>query len=101
MLLIGVPGSYSFISEFYIFYGLLGQNFLLVLLIALAMILLALAVLHSLQKYIFCYSEIKNMQLDLPISVHILCCSSIALSVFNGIYPQYFLSALSNLTGVY
>jgi NADH-quinone oxidoreductase subunit M len=100
MLLVGLPGSASFIGEFFILHGLMSQHMYWSVIIAFPIILMALVVLHILQIYVFNPSNISRVNLSLSPSLHLLCWSSIGFNVFNGVHPSLLLNTLSLLYGV-
>lgn len=96
MSLIGIPGTASFITEFYMLKAFWLIQPAISIFFALGMILLALVVLHALQAYIFCpYSSLLK-QSNLPKYKHFLAISIISLSIFNGFNPGLLLNSLAN-----
>ncbi len=99
MLLIGIPGTASFISEFTLLYGLAHINLLLAGMLGVAMLLLALIVLHALQSYFFNPKSIGNFAVAASPALHTISLFSIGFNIFNGLFPIYFLSFLSKTIG--
>jgi len=99
MLFIGVPGTASFIGEFFILHGLMSISIYWLIMIAFPMILLAVVVLHTLQIYVFSSVNISRANLSLSPGTHFLCWISIGFNIFNGVYPSWLLHILSQLYG--
>ncbi len=99
MLLIGIPGTASFISEFYLLSGLLQLHFLMAVLLGGSMALLALVVLHALQEHFFNPRTIAQYTLPITPGLHVVCLALIGFNIFNGIYPAALLRVFSMLLG--
>lgn len=100
LLLIGVPGTASFISEFYLLHELLVQHIVMAFWLALAMILLALVVLHGLQRYVFNPTHFSRVNPHFSPTMHVICWLAIGFNLFNGIDPAWLLHGLSLLRGM-
>lgn len=100
MLLIGIPGTSSFISEFYILQALLIAHPITAFLLSFSMILLALVILHSLQVHIFNPAHASRLDPHLPTYVHLICCLAIGFNIWNGINPTGLLHIIFSLSGV-
>lgn len=101
ILFIGIPGSSSFISEFYLLYNLIHIHFLLAVLLSVGMLLLTLVILHTLQVHFFNPNAIRQYTTPVSTVVHVMCCFIIGFNLFNGFYPEPFLQTLSSLIGGY
>lgn len=94
LLLIGIPGTASFISEFYLLTALVSDNVYFIVMYILLIVFLAIVVMHSLQLYGF--SKHYSSLLLHPIHKleHALFFSIIALNVICGLHPGLLLSYL-------
>lgn len=95
-LLIGLPGTASFISELNILLNLVNDNLLYIVLAGLGFIMLTIAILHALQEHVFnLNSEFlqKNIYLTVYEQLFIIFC--IGFNIFNGIHPTWLLTNLS------
>lgn len=99
MLLIGVPGTASFISEFYLLYGLVHGQLMLALMFGAGMVLLALVVLHTLQVHFFNPNTMRQYAMPVGPWLHLMCLFVIGFNLFNGIFPTFLLRALSITIG--
>ena len=97
LLLIGIPGTASFVSEFFILYALLANHVLLAIALAIGIVLLAIVVLHLLQLYIFNPAKLQRQNIKLPAYVHIICIICILFNVANGIYPAGLFNILQTI----
>ena len=97
MLLIGIPGTASFISEFYLLSALLQIHFTLAIMFGAGMVLLALAVLHTLQVHFFNPKTIAQHAAIIPPWLHSICVLIIIFNIVNGIYPSILLGAISTI----
>ncbi len=100
MMLIGIPGTASFVSEFYLLDALLQINWIFAVLISFAMILLTLVVLHGLQVYFFNPAAIRRYAVPITVKLHVILIAIIVFNVFNGIYPHFLLNMISKAMGV-
>lgn len=94
LLLIGVPGTASFISEFYLFGALVNDNPLFVLMYMGLIILVAIVVMHSLQLYVFNKNHRKLLLSPISKQNHLIFLSVISLNIFCGLYPNFLLHYL-------
>lgn len=99
MLLIGVPGTASFIGEFYLLSGLLKINFLAAVFFGANMLLLALIVLHTLQVHFFNPKAIAEYAVPVSPLMHAVAITAIGFNIFNGLYPAIFLRVVLSLLG--
>lgn len=92
LLFIGIPGTASFISEFYLFSALLNHGVLFVVLYISLIILISIVVMHSLQLYAF--NKNYSQLLSQPISgwQHVIYIFVIALNIVCGVFPNLILS---------
>lgn len=91
LLMIGIPGTASFVSEIFLFSQLIGQSTLILLLYALAMFMLSIALMHALQTSVFSKASHIHEQSKLPIAFHLICAFAILFNVVNGFLPSYLL----------
>lgn len=94
MLLIGIPGSASFITELYIFKQLLYVNLFTYLMFALSIWLLALIVLHALQMHFFNPNAISYYTGKLPVWLHAVSIMIILFNIYNGIVPSVLIDSM-------
>ena len=99
LLLIGIPGTASFVSEFFIFSALLQSAPVLAAIYAIGMLLLAITVLHALQTYVF-DSQVVQKGALLSVTNHLICWAVIVINVLNGVWPQWLLHKITILGGV-
>ncbi|MDF1795764.1 MAG: proton-conducting transporter membrane subunit [Coxiellaceae bacterium] len=94
LLLIGIPGTASFISEFYLFSALMSESPLFILMYISLIVLIAIVVMHSLQLYVF--NKNYTTLLSSPISKinHMVFILATTLNVVYGIYPSLLLNYL-------
>ncbi|WP_440615540.1 NADH-quinone oxidoreductase subunit 5 family protein [Cysteiniphilum sp. 6C5] len=97
ILMLGVPGTATFITEIYILNGLIIMNPMLGFIFALGVILLSISILHCLQLYIFDRNAVTNHSPQPKLITHILCWTVILLNVFSGFFPNFILSIFSNI----
>lgn len=99
ILFIGIPGTSSFVSEFYLLFELLKHNVVYCLLFAIFMMLLALVVLHILQTHFFNPSYRTQFKSAVTPTTHIVCITIIAINIFNGVHPTLLLNTINSLIG--
>jgi NADH:ubiquinone oxidoreductase subunit 5 (subunit L)/multisubunit Na+/H+ antiporter MnhA subunit len=94
LLLIGIPGTASFISEFYLLSVLINNGLLFVFMYISLIILIAIVVMHSLQLYAFnkVYSKLLSQSIDKK--GHVIFLAVIALNIICGVFPDLFLQYL-------
>ncbi len=90
----------SFISEIFIMKQLVSTYSLCVLIFVVTMILLAIAVLHALQEYIFNFSMARQFAVKLSGIDHVFCLAVIFFNVINGIFPLFFMNMISRGVGL-
>ncbi|MEM9242536.1 MAG: proton-conducting transporter membrane subunit [Pseudomonadota bacterium] len=99
MLLIGIPGTASFVSELYLLYSLIQLHVIWAAIFGTGMVLLALAVLHALQIHFFNPATIKQNRTIVSPWLHGVCVLIIGLNLFNGIHPAPLTRIISTITG--
>lgn len=99
ILLIGIPGTASFITEFYLLGALLQVHIVFALLLGMSLLLLALVVLHVLQLHFFNPKAIMQYAVSLSPGLHMICILIIAFNIFNGLYPSVLLRGLAQVMG--
>jgi len=99
LLLIGVPGTAGFISEFYLLQGLMAHHMAFAVILAFSFVLLSIVILHTLQVYIFNPGHFSRLDPDLSPMLHIVFWLAISFNVWNGVCPQPMLNALSIIQG--
>ncbi len=99
ILLIGIPGTSSFISEYYLLMGLLQANILFACFFIVAMLLLSLVVLHALQVYFF-NPNVRRLCSE-PVSklTHASSVLLIGFNLFNGVHPAYLFHIATKVVG--
>lgn len=92
LLLIGIPGTASFISEFYMLSTLIHNGALFIVMYLGLIILVAIVIMHSLQLYAF--NEISSELLSQPIKKinHFIYSGVITLNIVCGVFPNILLS---------
>ncbi|MFN8769745.1 MAG: proton-conducting transporter membrane subunit [Neisseriaceae bacterium] len=95
-LCIGMPSTASFISEINVLYSLANTQLWLLAIVSIGFIMLAIAILHALQEYVFS-SNASNYKLKVQLSSleHMFLIFSIFFNILSGIYPSLLLSKLS------
>lgn len=91
LLLIGIPGTASFISEFYLLNQLLNSNLWFVIMYLAVIILLSIVVMHSLQVYAFGKDQDRLLTKPISQGSHIVFLTIIGINVFSGISPSILL----------
>ena len=97
ILMLGVPGTATFITEIYILSGLIAMNPILGFIFALGIILLSIAVLHCLQLYIFDKESVYHSSPKPNLLTHILCWAIILLNILSGLFPNILISLFTKL----
>lgn len=94
LLLIGIPGTASFVSEYYLLNALLSHGWILVIMYIATIILSATVIMHSLQLYVF-NKKYTNL-LATPISkrAHWILIATIGLNILCGLHPGLLLGLL-------
>lgn len=87
LLLIGIPGSASFISEFYLLQALLNTSVSFVVLYLLVIILLSTVVMHSLQLFAFTRHYSALLRHPIRRYEHTLFITIIAINIYCGLNP--------------
>jgi NADH:ubiquinone oxidoreductase subunit 5 (subunit L)/multisubunit Na+/H+ antiporter MnhA subunit len=94
LLLIGIPGTASFISEFYLLSALMNGQLLFVLLYVSLIILVAIVIMHSLQLYVFNKNHAALLSSPLKKQDHWIFLAVIGLNIGCGVHPSFLLSHL-------
>lgn len=94
-LWIGLPGTATFISEINIMYALSGTNLYLLFITGIGFVMLAIAILHALQEYVFASINKSSLLLDISPAKHVFIVFSILFNVINGLAPDWFLTKLN------
>lgn len=96
ILLIGVPGTASFVAESALLINWLSSSVWITTNIAVGMILLTLTILHALQVHIF-NPRTRIQGNGLPTGMHILFWLVVLMNLVNGLMPQFFIHASQRL----
>lgn len=94
LLLIGIPGTASFISEFYLLNTLIGNGVLFVLMYMTLIVLLAIVVMHSLQLYVFNKGYASLLSSPISKQAHIVFLTLIFINIVSGIQPKFLLNII-------
>jgi len=94
LLLIGIPGTASFVSEFYLLNALINTNAIFVLLYMCLILLLAIVVMHSLQLYAFKKRYLKRLLKPVGKVEHLTFLSIIFFNIACGVAPGIVLHAI-------
>jgi len=93
LLMIGIPGSASFVTEFYLFHAFANSASTL-LLYGVVMFLLSISIMHILQVFVFDHDHISARGIPLPWWSHGCCWLAIGINIANGMWPHTLLSLL-------
>lgn len=99
-LLIGLPGTASFVSELNILFSLASEDLVYIFLTGIGFVMLAIAIMHALQEHVFNSKSIflpKNIYLTSGEQLFIL--FAIFISISSGIYPDWLLNQLEWILG--
>jgi hypothetical protein len=95
LMLIGIPGTISFISEFYLINTLIANHdYTVALLFIISNIALSICIMHALQLYVFSENYSHLLTKKLRAKEHIIFISVIAINVFFGVIPNSYLNLL-------
>ncbi|MCH9757031.1 MAG: hypothetical protein K0U37_07575, partial [Gammaproteobacteria bacterium] len=94
LLLIGIPGTASFISEFYLLNALIDNNPFFILLYVSLIILIAIVIMHSLQLYVFNKRYVGFLSSPISKKNHVIFLTVLGLNILSGVYPNLLLSHL-------
>ncbi|MFT6835531.1 MAG: NADH:ubiquinone oxidoreductase subunit 5 (subunit L)/multisubunit Na+/H+ antiporter MnhA subunit [Francisellaceae bacterium] len=97
ILMLGVPGTATFVTEIYILSGLIAMNPILGFIYAVGIILLSIAILHCLQLYVFNRNKVYHQSPQPSYVTHLVCWIVISLNIFSGIFPSLILSIFSKI----
>lgn len=95
LLLIGIPGTASFISEFFLLHAMLAYQTIYVVMYLVMIIMLSIVIMHSLQLYAFNARYYKILSEPIAWPYHILFLAIIILNIFCGVDPAVLLTQLS------
>ncbi len=98
-LLIGIPGTSTFITELYLFNALIMKSFIMTGLFAVSMLLIALFVLHTLQLHFFNPETYEKSSVELTPFAHVLVISVIGFNILTGIFPQLLINSFNYFIG--
>lgn len=93
-LMIGVPGSSSFVYDFYLFNQIISSHIVIGILMLIPFGLLSLVSLHTMQIYCFKKEAALHYSKKINWPLHLLVLLVILINVFNGIFPQYVLKLI-------
>lgn len=94
LLLIGIPGTATFVSEIYLLNALINYSFIFALLYIATIILMAIVIMHSLQIYVFKKSDTDSLAIKTTPREHWFFLLTIGLNLFCGLYPSLLLNYL-------
>lgn len=89
LLLIGIPGTASFVGEIYFFNVLLSQSIGLFIVYAIAMLLLTIVLMHALQLHVFRLNHSTISHLRVTPTAHAVFVIMLVVNLFSGIFPQH------------
>jgi formate hydrogenlyase subunit 3/multisubunit Na+/H+ antiporter MnhD subunit len=95
LLLIGIPGTASFVSEIYLFKLFLLQSPILYVSYAMAMLLLAVVLMHALQLHVFRLSHSTISHLYVTPVTHIFFIIMLVFNITSGVMPNHVLHWIS------
>lgn len=94
LLIIGIPGSASFIAELFLLNQLLQSNMTAMIFYSFAMLLLSIVILHTLQTYVFDNERLIYSKKNLGTMAHFICCFTIIFNIVNGLDPSLLLNVI-------
>ncbi len=94
-LWIGLPGTATFISEINIFYTIANTHDWLLFVTAIGFVILAIAILHSLQEHVFSSTNKDSLVAKISPLKHGFIVFTILFNIGNGINPIWLLTKLS------
>ena len=94
LLFIGIPGTASFISEFYLFDALLDNGMVSILMYSTFIILTSIVIMHSLQLYAFNKKYSILFSQKIKIHEHVIFMFIIMLNVITGVFPGVLLNLI-------
>lgn len=97
ILLIGLPGTASFISEFYMTHFLLESGIPIALFWLSTMILLSVVILHAMQENVFASGAFSKTAHQICPKLHIICCTTILINVIDGLFPDFLISNITKI----
>lgn len=97
IMLIGLPGTASFVGEMYFFKMLLAQSMLLFCIYAITMLLLAVVLMHALQLHVFRLNHSTLSHLRVTPLAHCIFIVMLCVNVFSGLLPQLTITWITKL----
>lgn len=97
ILMLGVPGTAAFVTEYYILASLIASHVIYALLFGATMIILSISILHCLQLYIFDQNPLYNSHTQLPVTMHGLSWLVVGLNLISGIHPIVVINLVEGL----
>lgn len=94
LLLIGIPGTACFITEFYLLNTLVNNHLIFVLMYISLIILTAIVVMHSLQLYVFNKNYVDFLSSPISKKNHCIFLLVIGLNILSGVCPGLLLNHL-------
>ena len=94
LLMLGIPGTASFITEFYILNALFQHGVWITVLYLIGLILLAIVIMHTLQVYVFDSQHAQQLSKPIKPLYHSLFVVIIGLNILSGIHPAGLLNLL-------
>lgn len=97
LMLIGIPGTPSFITELYLFKVLTSINIFLALAYAINMLFLSIVVMHALQIYVFKLHSNQAAVASNNRRLHAILPIIFAINLYSGIYPEQMLALIRGM----
>lgn len=91
LLLIGIPGTASFITEFFILNALFNNSIIYIFMYVCLIILLSIVIMHSLQLYAFNKQYASLLTKALSKKQHIIFLTIIIINIVFGVFPNLLL----------
>lgn len=95
LLLIGIPGTASFVSEIYLFKLLMVQSTILYVGYAVAMLFLAIVLMHALQLHVFRLNDSAISHLEVTPLTHLFFVIMLSSNMISGLMPNQVLHWIS------
>lgn len=95
LLIIGIPGTASFVTEFYILNALLQHGMIVIVTYLASIVLLSIVVMHTLQLYVFDSRFAAQLAKPIKPIFHLLFILMIAINIIFGIDPTLLLRWLA------
>ncbi len=94
LLLIGIPGTASFISEFYLFKSLIDYGYLFIFGYGFLIVLTSIVVMHSLQLYAFNKKYVDLLLKPITKKEHFIFLTVIIFNIAFGLWPALLLNTI-------